>query len=621
MLRRSGARSVTRSAWRDPVLVLTVLVLAIAAVSCSREPVAQFEPAPAETLVNTSAGPVTGATAQPGAHAWLGIPYAAPPVGDLRWRAPRPPRPWLSPREAIAHGPACVQTGSPLGGAPADTYGKLWGDEDCLSLNIYAPADAPRDGDEPGLPVLVWIHGGGNVVGHSGFYNGARLAAEQQLVVVTFNYRLGPLGWFYHPALGDGTAQDGSGNYGTLDMIAALQWVQAQIAAFGGDPQRVTVAGQSAGGRNVFALLVSPLAEGLFHRAISQSGGTTTASIAAASHYRDDAQAPGHETSSAEIVLKLLGGERSAAKRRAQDALAAGEIASRLRALEVPRLFDLYEASPYSLGAQGPTLIRDGEVLPLAPTLQLLREGKWQQMPVMLGSTRDEAKLFMAFEPDQVQQVAGLPLWRKDPITYEREALYRSRAWKFFGVDRPVSAMLEGGAPGPFFTYRWDWDEEGKFGFVDLSAIAGAGHGFEVAFIFGHYEVGPNTKMLYHKRNEAGRRELSRVMMGYWAAFVRDGVPGSGGTGAPVWPAVSADLTAESLLVLDTSADGGVRTVSERLSKDGYLDALRGDAYLEDRQRCRLYDITLGFDAADEADRASLGCQGVPRVPIFGASQ
>ncbi|MEM9387753.1 MAG: carboxylesterase family protein [Pseudomonadota bacterium] len=621
MLRRFSRVAIARFAWRDPVLVLAVLVLAIAAVSCSRDTAPTLEPLPTDTLVPTSAGPVTGALASPGAHVWLGIPYAAPPVGDLRWRAPRPPQPWKAPREAIVHGSACPQTGSPLGGAPADTYGELWGDEDCLSINVYAPADAPRGGDAAGLPVLVWIHGGGNVVGHSGFYNGARLAAEQQLIVVTFNYRLGPLGWFYHRALGDGTAQDGSGNYGVLDMIAALHWVRAEIDAFGGDPQRVTVAGQSAGGRNVFSLLVSPLAEGLFHRAIAQSGGTTTASVAAASHYRDDAQAPGNDTSSAEIVLKSLGGEREAAKRRAEEELADGEIASRLRALEVARLFELYEASPYSLGAQGPTLIRDGHVLPLTPTLQLLREGKWQQMPVMLGSTRDEAKLFMAFEPDQVQQVAGLPLWRKDAVSYEREAFYRSRAWKFFGVDRPVSAMLEGGASGPFFTYRWDWDEEGKFGFVDLSAIAGAGHGLEVAFIFGHYDVGPNTKMLYHKRNEAGRRELSRLMMGYWAAFVRDGAPGSGGTGAPVWPAITDEPDAEGLMVLDTSSDGGVRAVSERITKVDYLDALRADAYLEDRQRCRLYDITLGFDAAHAADRASLGCQGVPRVPIFGGNE
>ena len=603
---------------RHGSLVVIVLVLAIGVVSCSEEPGPTIDAAPARTLVNTSYGPVTGGLAAPGAFVWLGIPYAAPPVGDLRWRVPRPPQAWETPREALAHGPSCPQTGSPLGGAPSETYGKLWGEEDCLSLNVYAPADAPPGTDGPGLPVFVWIHGGGNVVGHSGFYDGARLATEQQLIVVTFNYRLGPLGWFHHSSLGDDPV-DGSGNYGTLDMIAVLRWVQEEIAAFGGDPQRVTLAGQSAGGRNVFSLLVSPLAEGLFHRAIIQSGGTYTSTVAEASHYRDDAEAPGSASSSAEIVLNLLGGERDAARQRAAD-LAGSEIAARLRDLPVADLFDLYAADPYSLGAQGPSLIRDGHVLPTTPTLALLRSGEWHQMPVMLGSTRDEAKLFMAFEPDQVQQIAGVPLWRKDPPNFEREASYRSRSWKLFGVDRPVTAMLDGGAPGPFFTYRWDWDEEGRFGFVDLSAILGAGHGLEIPFVFGHYDVGPNTSMLYHKGNEAGRRALSRVMMGYWGAFARDGVPGSGGTGSPEWPAVSQAGEAADLLVLDTPEDGGVRAVSERLSKDTLLDALRGDAYLEDTQRCRLYDITLAFDAADPKDRASLGCAGVPDTSIFGAN-
>ena len=197
---------------------------------------------------------------------WSDIPYAQPPVGDLRWKAPRrlaaDPGVTLSAKPGVA----CVQMASDSGGVPGEG---IVGQEDCLYLDIKTPLAE----SEQARPVMVWIHGGGNTSGYKGFYNYDELVRREDVVVVSFNYRLGPLGWFTHPAIQGGQSDlDQSSNFGHLDIIAALQWVQRNIETFGGDPNNVTIFGESAGGHNVFAMLASPLSDGLFHKAISQSG-------------------------------------------------------------------------------------------------------------------------------------------------------------------------------------------------------------------------------------------------------------------------------------------------------------------------------------------------------------
>src|SRR5579871_262607 len=213
----------------------------------------------ANPIVRIDDGLVRGASAA-GVDSFLGIPYAAPPTGDLRWRPPRPAAGWTGVRDATAFGPSCPQAPSPF--APPGPFS-----EDCLYLNVYAPASRGGFG---GRPVLVWIHGGGLVQDAARDYDGTKLAADG-VVVVTINYRLGALGFLAHPAL---AARPGgsAGNYGLMDQQAALRWVQRNIARFGGDPDNVTIAGQSAGGLSVLAQMVSPGARGLFQRAIVQSG-------------------------------------------------------------------------------------------------------------------------------------------------------------------------------------------------------------------------------------------------------------------------------------------------------------------------------------------------------------
>lgn len=588
-----------------PTLALLAL-LAACATDAPETPAPTPDPA---TRVTTTEGDVVGFRGAEGARVWLGIPYARPPVGDLRWRAPQPPPARQGQLRALQFGSVCPQIGSPLGGAPPAVTGRLWGSEDCLFLNLYAPpASAAADGS---LPVMVWIHGGGNTVGHSGFYDGAPLAARQDVVVVTLNYRLGPLGWFHHPALAGTSALDASGNYGTLDIIRALHWVQDNAAAFGGDPSRVTVFGESAGATDVASLLVSPLAAGLFRGAIMESGGTSSASIATATHYADDPEAPGARSSSGEILLRAIrartpGCDRSCARARA-DAMSGAEQAALLRSLDLAALFDLYGNG--MLGPDSPTVIRDGAVLPTEPFIDVLGEpGRFNAVPMILGTNRDEPKIFMAFDPDQVVRVAGLPLWRRDARLYDLKAEYGAMAWRIRGVDAPATKLRAAGVP--VWSYRWDWDEEGSIAFIDLSALLGAAHGLEIPFVFGHFDVGPQSGLLFNDDNAPGRIDLSNRMMAYWAGFARDLDPGRGSDGrGPLWQPFDPPA-GRSFLHLDTGPDG-IRMDPEVLTVDELVERMAGDARIHGKaELCKVFAASFRFDGSPEIDAAGsrLGC-------------
>ena len=211
-------------------------------------------------VIQLDSGPISGKV-EDGVRIFSGIPYAAPPVGELRWKPPQPIASWKQVRNSTVFGPSCPQP-------TQQDAGKF--SEDCLYLNVWTTAKSPAER----LPVMVWIHGGAFNIGSGSQpeYDGRNLAGKG-VVVVTINYRLGPLGFLVHPLLSKESAQDTSGNYGLLDQIAALKWVQRNIAAFGGDPDRVTIFGESAGSKSVTLLMISPLSAGLFQRAIAESGG------------------------------------------------------------------------------------------------------------------------------------------------------------------------------------------------------------------------------------------------------------------------------------------------------------------------------------------------------------
>lgn len=307
-----------------------------------------------------ASGPVTGEE-RDGVRSFKGIPFAAPPLGELRWKPPQPVAPWAEPRECVKSGPACPQQGKDLYGPVGEQS------EDCLYLNVWTPASRV----DAKLPVMLWIHGGGFMFGSGGkpCYEGAELARRGGVVVVTCNYRLGPFGFLAHPALTAESPQGASGNYGMLDQIAALQWVQQNIAAFGGDPGCVTLFGQSAGGVSVCALMASPLAKGLFHRAIVHSG-----------------SAPGN----------LL--DRTAMELRGT------EFAERLGTTDLPAMraksaAEILAAVKPGSGRVGEGtqdhLCLDGYVLPES-LRAVFAAGRQANVPLIAGTTKDEDRLFLA---------------------------------------------------------------------------------------------------------------------------------------------------------------------------------------------------------------------------------
>jgi para-nitrobenzyl esterase len=579
-------------------LAIAAAVLASCFVACAApESRLPLEPDPA-SLRELPAGTLVGAQGTHGGHVWLGIPFAKPPVGVLRWRAPQPPEPWPGMREAVAFGPRCPQFASALesSGKPGERIGY----EDCLTLNVYAPRftpeQVPREGER--LPVMFWIHGGGNTIGGSGFYDGSALASRHGVVVVTANYRLGPLGWFRHAALrtADASAADRSGNFGNLDHLRALEWVQENVAAFGGDPGNVTIFGESAGGRDVLALLVSPLSEGLFHRAISQSGGTTQASPAEAEHFRDDPE-PGQAYSSNELLLALLLGSGRAADREAAKAQLAGmtpeTVATWLRGLSLDALFAVYGEGMW--GSSGmipvPRMFAEGHVLPEGDMHDAFAAGRYRQVPLLLGANRDEQKLFLFGDPQHVRRWLGVVPRLRDAERYEVEAQAMSRTWRANSVDE--LALRARRVQGPtVFAYRFDWDEEPTVLGADLSRMLGAAHALEIPFVFGHWKLGAQGDRLFTARNEAGRLALSEAMMAYWAEFARSGRPGRGAAGAlPEWKPWRADgAEGETLMLLDTPADGGVRMSDEVLTLADVAAELAEAPGPDAAQRCALLE-------------------------------
>ena len=520
-------------------------------------------------------GKVVGFAQPDGSLAWLGIPFAEPPVGPLRWRAPVPKKPWEGTFPAVRFGRSCVQFVSPIGGREDDKRARFIGGEDCLTLNVFAPRAAAPGKDR--LPVMVWIHGGGNKIGSSATYSMAEnLAARHGVVVVSVNYRLGLLGWFRHPSLaapGD-SPEDRSGNYGTLDQVLALKWVRDNAAAFGGDPGNVTIFGESAGGIDVFSLLSSPLARGLFHRAISQSGLPVSSTVKSAEDF------------AAGLLSSLL-----ARDGRAAQGMSGAEAAAYLRGKSADGLLEPLDPGPFAM-YESPALIRDGAVLPEQPFVELVTDaGRYNAVPVLLGTNRDEMKLFMSQDPAFVSKWLGFFPHVKDTRAYDRTAEYVSSLWKAVGADWPASLMRK--AQGPtVYAYRFDWDEEDSQMGVEISSLLGACHAMEISFVFDNQNKKsfgvPDGADAYERY-----RALASAMSGYWTQFAKAGAPGRGPDDAlPEWKPWSDDgPRADRFMVLDTPAGGGLRMSSEAVTVEGLTARLEHEPAFDGapRERCRAY--------------------------------
>lgn len=453
--------------------------------------VAAGPPASAPTA-STREGIVEGHR-QDGLDVFLGIPFAAPPVGALRWKQPQAVAAWTGTRKTDAYAASCMQkSGIPV--SAGGTAGAL--SEDCLYLNVWTP----RSGVGGKRPVMVWIHGGALVYGSGNvaLYDGSA-HARRGAVVVTINYRMGALGFFSHPAI-DGAAPSAPANYGLFDQIAALRWVRDNIAAFGGDPGNVTIFGESAGAQSVLALYASPRAQGLFQRGIAQSP------YAIPSHARIRAREVSVEVASA---MGLDG---------------AGATATELRAVPAERFFDL--------GDQGPTLAPSfivGDAALPQPILDTFRKRRQARLPLVIGSNSDEATVAAAFGVDPAKLVerlrAGKFLLKSlypgivDDAQLGRETV---RDLVFTAYARQIATLHSRSAP--VWRYYFSHVQQGLQG-----KVPGVGHGGEIPFVMDTRDdcgclPAPFT---------AADRDFARQAGDYWYAFALSGDPGM--AGAPVW--------------------------------------------------------------------------------------
>jgi para-nitrobenzyl esterase len=459
---------------------------------------------------------------------WKGIPYAKPPVGDLRWKAPEEPARYAAPLKADKFCQVCPQY-IDHDGNPA-TPNIIIGKEDCLYLNIWRPRNKAT-----ALPVFFWIHGGGNSIQWplASDTDAFNLAKKADIIVVTINYRLGPLGFFSHPSLrsgAKGNEKTDSGNFTLLDIIQALTWVKNNIASFGGDPGNVTIVGESAGGQSVISLLASPPAKGLFHRAVSQSGVIKPFTPAQGDEY------------AGKLIAKLLVNTGAAADEKAAAAklqsMSPGETAAFLRARSVRELLELFPQGKTVSMYRLPNNFADGFVMP-RDFYGALKSGNYNKVPVILGSNKEETKLFQMGVMPFAAWIKDRSLF-KDPAKaelYNLAARYQSDGWKVMAVDDLATILRSNPDQPNVFAYHFLWGAGGMKNSVQpfpFSQIIGASHTTEIDFVFGTEAVTLGG-WVFSEKNRPGRVALSNAMMDYWGQFVRTGDPNREGSGLPRW--------------------------------------------------------------------------------------
>lgn len=481
------------------------------------------------TIVSTSSGSIRGRSAT-GCSAFLGIPFALPPIGDLRWAPPAPIEPWDGVRDATSYGPAPWQpSGGPLDGL-VPGMGSRNQSDDCLNLNVWTPAT------DASAPVLVWIHGGAFALGAGSLsvYDGARLAAATDRVIVTINYRLGAAGFL---VIDDPSCTP---NVGLLDQVAALEWIRDNIAAFGGDPDNVTIWGESAGGGSVLSLLSMPRAVGLFHRAIVQSGATDLLLDRERALLVTDAVArcAGFENVDVAALRTLSGAELVAAQDQA--------------AME---LFGTVGTMPFH-----PCV--DGVVLPQT-WLEAAASG-FNPVPVIIGTTRDEMDLFKMFDPNAGSLTADGLRSRFEVVGGDVDALvdaYRSTGateppeiWRRANTDiamwLPAVRIAEARAEhGPTWMYRFDWEA--------AAPDMGSPHGVDIPFPFTTIDVDEWDTFVDDPQQAMS---LASLIQRAWAEFAGDGAPSLGDL---PWPPYDSSNRSTAILgrsvSIEADPNGNVR--------------------------------------------------------------
>ncbi len=521
-------------------------------------------------LVETLAGEVNGHESAAATWSWKGIPFAAPPLGELRFQAPQSVEAYSETLEASDFGARCVQIDF--------TTEAVAGDEDCLTLNVWRP----QTGEE-GLPVYVWIHGGGNTSGSADQpdYDGANLAAESNVVFVSLQYRLGPFGWLVDPALRTGDANTDSGNFGTLDLIAGLEWIQSNIAQFGGDPDNVIITGESAGGINVLSLLLSPQAEGLFHKAVSQSG------FLVVSTEQDGLDF------TAEIKPKLVVAEGLAATESEAVDLLAGMHPDEQRSL-------LINADPASIinvvpriGAgllSMPFIYADGHVISGEGEAAFSSGSYPNKVPLIMGTNTGDVRLFLFL-------LSGHLL--ADPPLYNTVADIGGKLWKAVGADQLANTMLQHSDQPPIFVYQFGWGHHEPDGSgitpQPWNYYMGASHALDIPFFLNNLDKsGFFADFNFTAENRPGREALGAAIVEYLQGFVTTGEPA--GTDLPAWQAWSSNPGDGTYLLLDGTLDEAIIAMqTDSFTVESVLQELDAipDPELQARVRAALLDLAV----------------------------
>tara|TARA_Y100000996_G_scaffold408773_1_gene388392 strand:+ start:619 stop:2415 length:1797 start_codon:yes stop_codon:yes gene_type:complete len=532
-------------------------------------------------LVETSSGISIGYLNN-GVINWDDIPYAQPPIENLRWKAPREVKANSNIIKKRDNN-FCMQRTSSLGGSAQFSDKDISGTEDCLYLDIFAPSKKSTEL----LPVMFWIHGGGNTSGLKDLYDFTKLVKKHDVIVVRINYRLGPFGWFTHPAIQD--LQDGidkTSNFGTLDIIAALEWVNNNISLFGGDSENITIFGESAGGHNVLSLLVSSKAKGLFNKAISMSGYTT--SISQKDAYKPEKKSNTSSYSSWSVVNKII---KNKSYDKEQSYFSNKEIRDILYSLSEEEFYGFYsERENYE---EIPLLTDDGIVIPSIGLRKALANRDYvNNVPTILGSNRDEVKIWLAFSEYLVDvdyslsgSLFSLPkVIIKDESAYEAFNYYRSAAWKLRGVDEPLRSLTLAGNKN-LYSYRFDWDDQRKFIIGDFKQLFGAGHALEIPLLLGNTMLvgGPPISNFMYPRG-ISRFYTSRNMMKFWTNFAKYGKPGKSSNKIEWTPYEINTDKESSFMILDNKRNLKMR--SDYISYKTLSEELYLDKRLNEEEKC-----------------------------------
>jgi len=530
-----------------------------------------------DTEIKTSSG-ISNAYKSSGVYNWDDIPYAKPPVGDLRWKAPRDIA--NSDKVLLAKdNNFCVQRPSGMGGSEGD--GDFSGTEDCLYLDVKAPKNLSKKS----LPVMFWIHGGGNTSGFKDLYDFSKMVKRHDVIVVSLNYRLGPFGWFTHPAIQDlQFGLDKTSNFGTLDIIKALEWVQTNISLFGGDPENVTIFGESAGGHNVFSLLASQEAKGLFHKAISQSGYTTSIKVEGA--YKQDTYSSTSSHASFNIVNRIL--EKNVTN-LGQANLEKSELRKILLGLSAEDFFSHYAERPSY--EEIPLLTADGVVIPAIGLREALSNKQHLNIvPTIAGSNRDEVKLWLAsaeyfadLKYSPIGSIFGIPkIEINNKPAFEIFSKYRSSAWKLRGVDGPLRSLKNAGNNN-LYAYRYDWDDHRRLIIADFKVLIGAAHATEIPLLTGDTKLTAGYGFLLYPKGPS-KHFLSKNMMKFWTNFAKNGKPGKSTNSIEWLPYKSLKNANSSFMVLDNRKN--LKMKSDNISFGSLAKDLYKESAVTDLEKC-----------------------------------